>query len=263
MSVVTKYEPGTPCWIELATPDVDAAKAFYTAMFGWEYTIGGAETSFYVMPQLEGHDVAGMMAQGDDERAQGVPPMWRTYVSVESADEVAARVPELGGTLLAPAFDVMDFGRSTVFLDAEGAFLAAWEPKTHIGSAIVNQPGAFGWSELASRDPDTAKAFYTALFGWTTRDASSEEGAQYTEFLVGERSVAGLLPITSRMGDMPAAWTVYFEVDDCGAAIEHATSNGGDVYFGPMEVPDVGQFAVLGDPQGAAFAVIKTDAPAA
>jgi hypothetical protein len=258
MSVVTKYEPGTPCWIELATTDVDAAKTFYAAVFGWDYNVGDEETGFYTMPQLQGRDVAGMMAQGDEERAQGVPPMWRSYVSVESADATSAKVAELGGTVLAPPFDVMDFGRMGIFLDPEGAFIAAWESKSHIGSGIVNEPGAFGWSELATRDPAKAKAFYTALFGWTARDTDPSTGMQYTEWLVGERSVAGMLPMTPEMGGMPPSWTVYFNVEDCDAAVKRVTENGGALFFGPQDIPSVGRFAVVADPQGAVFAVIKT-----
>jgi hypothetical protein len=258
MPIVTKYEPGTPCWVELATTDVAAAKTFYTTLFGWDYDEGGEETGFYVTPRLKGSDVAGMMARGEDERAQGVPPMWRTYVCVESADDAAAKVTELGGTVLAPPFDVMDLGRVSVFLDTEGALISAWEPKQHHGSGIVNEPGAWGWSELATRDPEKAKAFYTALFGWNAHDSDPSAGMVYTEWQVGDRSVGGMLKITAEMGEMPPSWSVYFQVDDCDATVERAKANGGALFFGPEDIPTVGRFAVLADPQGAIFQVITT-----
>jgi len=211
------------------------------------------------MPQLKGRDVAGMMTQGDEERAQGVPPMWRTYVNVASADATAKKVAELGGTVLAEPFDVMDFGRMGVFFDTEGAFIAAWEAKSHIGAGIVNEPGAFCWSELITRAPDTAKAFYTDLFGWSTRAGSADADMDYTEWRLGDRTVGGMLRMTPEMGDMPPCWTTYFAVDDTDAAVATATGGGGTVFVPPTDIPTGGRFAVLADPRGAVFAIIKMD----
>jgi predicted enzyme related to lactoylglutathione lyase len=252
MSTVTKYEPGTPCWVELATPDLDAAKPFYTALFGWDYAVGPEETAFYTMPQLAGQNVAGMMTQGEDEKAQGVPPMWRTYVSVKSADETMKKVAGLGGTVLMEPFDVMDVGRMAAFLDTENAMLAVWQPKEHVGAGIVNETGTFGWSELTTRDPDGAKKFYSGLFGWGT-----EDHPDYYEWQVNDRAVGGMLPMTPEMGDMPPCWTTYFMVDDTDAIAKTVKAEGGAVFVEPRDIPDVGRFAVVADPQGAMFAIIK------
>lgn len=251
MPKVTSYEPGTPCWVELATPDLDAAKTFYTALFGWDYEAGPEETNFYTMPQLQGASVAGMMTQGEEERAQGVPPMWRTYVSVASADDTASKVAGLGGTVIAEPFDVMDVGRMGVFLDPEQAMFAVWQPKQHVGAGIVNETSAFCWSELTTNDIEGAKRFYSGLFGWGT-DGSPE----YTEWKVGDRVVGGMLPITPEMAGVPPCWTTYFMVDDCDATAAAAAANGGSVFVEPRDIPDVGRFAVVADPQGAVFAVI-------
>jgi hypothetical protein len=255
MSTVTSYAPGTPCWVELATSDIDAAKAFYAALFGWEYEVGPEESGFYTMPRLEDATVAGMMTQGDEERAQGVPPMWRTYMSVANADDTASRVTGLGGTVLAEPFDVMDVGRMGVFLDPEQAMFAIWEPKQHIGAGIVNETGAFSWSELTTNDAEAAKRFYCGLFGWGT-----DESPDYTGWKVGDRVVGGMLPITSEMAGVPPCWTTYFMVDDCDATAATVKAKGGSVFVEPRDIPDVGRFAVVADPQGAVFAVITMSA---
>ena len=212
MSEIDRYAPGTPCWIELATTDVDAARDFYTALFGWNYEVAGPEADNYVIPQVKGRAVAGMITLSDDEHTQGIPAHWRTYVSVANADDVAARAKGLGATVVMEAFDVMDLGRMCALLDPEGAFIAAWEPKSLVGAGIANEAGTSCWNELNTRDPDRAAAFYSSLFGWTA--SPSEMDAEYTEWQVDGRSVAGMMRITPEMGDVPPNWLVYFVCDD-------------------------------------------------
>ena len=199
------------------------------------------------MPRLNDATVAGMMTQGDQERAQGVPPMWRTYVSVASADDTAAKVAGLGGTVVAEPFDVLDVGRMAVFLDPEQALVAAAAPQ-HVGAGIVDDPGAYCWSELITRDLAEPEVLH-GLFGWEADDTPG-----YTEWKVDDRAVGGMLPITPEMGGMPPCWTTYFAVDDCDASADRdATGRGARR---PRDIPDVGRFAVVADPQGAVFAII-------
>ena len=259
MSEIDSYAPGTPCWVELATSDIDAARTFYTGVFGWDYEVAGPEAGNYVIPQVKGRAVAGMMTQGDEERAQGIPPHWRTYVSVASADDTAARARDLGGTVVMESFDVMDLGRMCGLIDPEGAFIAAWQPKTHLGAGIANEPGTYCWSELCSRDLERSKAFYSGLFGWS---AKASEGMDYTEWQVDGRSVGGLMEITSEMGDVPPSWLAYFACDDTDQVCAKATQAGGALFVPPTDIPP-GRFAVVADHQGAVFAVIAmTQQPA-
>lgn len=252
MSEIDTYTPGTPCWVELATTDMDESRAFYTGLFGWDYEVAGPEAGNYVIPQLKGRAVAGMMTMSDEERAQGIPPHWRTYVSVANADDTAARAKDLGGTVVMEAFDVMDLGRMCAIIDPEGAFIAAWQPKAHVGAGIVYEPGTFGWAELCSRDLERSKSFYSGLFGWT---AKASEGMDYTEWQVGGNSVGGLMAITPEMGEVPPSWLVYFVCDDTDGVCAKATQRGGAVSVPPTDIPP-GRFAVAADPQGAVFAVI-------
>jgi predicted enzyme related to lactoylglutathione lyase len=258
MPEMTKYEPGTPCWIELSTTDLDSAKKFYGAVLGWnDYDVAGPEAGNYTMPKIKEKPVAGMMTQMDDEKAMGVPPHWNTYVRVKSADDTAKTAKELGATVVVEPMDVLDVGRMCVILDPEGAAICAWEPKAHPGAGIWREPGSFAWSELHTKDKDKAKSFYTALFGWGAQEHA--EPMPYTEWQVGGESVGGMMQITPEMGPMPPNWLTYFEVADADDTVAKANKAGGNTLMGPHDIPDVGRFAVLADPQGAVFAVIKSE----
>ena len=253
MAEFTSHAPGTFSWPELATTDQKAAVTFYRAILGWdvnEQPIGPTET--YSMFTMRGKEVAAAYTMRAEERQHGAPPHWNAYVTVKSADESAARAQELGGKLLAPAFDVMDAGRMAVLQDPQGAVFQVWQPNKHIGAKILSEPGALGWTELLTTDTGAATQFYTSLFGWTPKVSP-----EYTEFSVGTTPGAGMMTIDPKWGSVPPNWMPYFQVNDCDATAKNVTELGGRVMMGPNDIPDVGRFAVLADPQGAAFAVIK------
>ena len=256
MPTTTEFAPGTPCWVDLSTSDLDAARGFYGTVLGWnDFEVAPAEAGYYTMALVDGQRVAGMMTASDDERAMAVPPHWNTYVCTTSADDSAERARELGGAVVAGPFDVLDVGRMAVVLDREGAAISVWEPRAHPGFGLLRQPGAFTWVQLGSRDPEQAKAFYTELFGW--KPEVHTEPMPYTEWKVNGTPVAGMLEITPDMGPMPVSWQVFFEVSDPDGAVDQAKQAGGAVYVEPMDVP-AGRFGTLGDPQGAVFSVMKS-----
>lgn len=258
MSERTSYEPGTPCWIDLGTPDQDAAGEFYGALFGWtlEEDENAEQTGGYRTAQLHGTAVAGVMKL----MQEGQPPAWLTYVSVEDADAVAARAREAGGNTIVEPMDVLDYGRMAVLADPTGAVFGLWQPGRHIGAGRVNESGAFGWSEINTRDPEAAKAFYGDVFGWSFEDKEFEGTGTYTTISVGGSSVGGLIDISDRVpAEVPAHWLVYFGVDDIDATLERVKEGGGQIPFGPMTIGEVGQIAVVQDPWGAGFAVIQPD----
>jgi predicted enzyme related to lactoylglutathione lyase len=242
----TSYRPGTFSWAELLTSDADAAKAFYTSVFGWEYRdnpLGDGQV--YSTALRDGKDVGALYASEQ-------PPHWNCYVTVESADAVAARAGELGATVAAEAFDVMDVGRMAVIVDPVGAALCLWEPKTHIGATLVNAPGALTWNDLITPDPADSARFYGDLFGWTTEEIPGANG--YRVIKNGERTNGGMMPLDPRMGTTPPNWMPYFGHEDIDRLLGEVGGLGGQVFNGPMRMPQ-GSIAVLGDPQGAAFAV--------
>jgi predicted enzyme related to lactoylglutathione lyase len=255
MPTKTEYTPGTPSWVDLATTDPTAARDFYGALFGWTFdeqpTDGGGAP--YTLAFLNGQVAAGLMAQTPEMRDAGAPPMWSTYVTVADADATTGKVEAAGGSVFSPAFDVMDAGRMSVIADPTGAVLCTWQPKNHPGAAVVNEPGAFSWNELLTPDVDRAAAFYRDLFGWTARTQSMGP-MTYTEFLLGEASIAGAQP--PPMEGIPPVWTVYFTVANTDQTLENATGRGAQVLVPATDIPP-GRFAVLTDPHGAAFNIIQ------
>jgi uncharacterized protein len=247
----TQHAPGTFSWVDLSTTDQEAAKAFYAALFGWESEdLPVDENTSYSMQQKDGKNVAAIAPQPPQQREAGAPPTWNSYVTVESADAAVEKAKELGGNVHAPAFDVMDAGRMGVIQGPEGAFFMVWEPKQNIGANLVNAPGALCWNELASPDLDASKAFYSGLFGW---DIKPFEGSPmpYFSIMNNGRSNGGMRD--PQEGE-PPNWLVYFAVDDVDAALAKVEELGGNKLAGPIDM-DFARFAVVSDPQGAAFAI--------
>ncbi len=263
MSKVKSYEPGTPCWVDLPSADIEASARFYGDLLGWEVPEqpNSAEMGGYRRAQLEGDDVAGMMPL----MQEGQPQVWSTYVSVADADATLAKVREAGGNVMFEPMDVMGLGKMAVFSDPGGAVIGIWQPGTFAGAARVNEPGAFCWNELGTRDPEGAKAFYNAVFGWTTRESDIERTddapgpTKYVEFLRADgHDVGGMIDITGMLPDeVPAHWLVYFAVEDADAAAEKVKAAGGDLRFGPVTIK-AGRFAIVTEPNAptAAFGVI-------
>lgn len=247
------YAPGTPSWADIGT-DVEAAKAFYGELFGWDTEDAGPpeETGGYGFFLKNGKTVAGYGPQQNPG-----PPFWATYVTVADADETAAKVKEKGGQVVMDPMDVMTAGRMAVFQDPSGAFFSIWAPTEHIGAQLVNEPGSLCWNELNTRELDGAKAFYGAIFGWECVTQEMGPAMSYTEIKLGGNTVAGMMDMTGRVPDMvPAHWLVYFAVDDTDATVAQAQELGGAVMVPPTDIPP-GRFAVIADDKGATFAVLK------
>jgi predicted enzyme related to lactoylglutathione lyase len=251
MAEFTEYAPGTPSWVDIGVHDVEAAVAFYGKLFGWTVPEAAPDGGGYRMALLRDKAVAGIGPAQDPG-----PPRWTTYVAVADVDATTAAVKEAGGTVLLQPMDVLTAGRMAVFADPTGAVCSVWQAGEHKGSQLANEPGSFTWTELETRDPETAAAFYGAVFGW--KGETTTEPMPYTTFMLDEQPKAGMMDITGRVPDeVPNHWLVYFAVDDCDATVEATTKAGGQTFAGPFDIPNMGRFAVLGDPQGAVFAVIK------
>jgi uncharacterized protein len=238
----TSYPPGTFSWAELATSDADAAKAFYTQLFGWEYEDNPVpDDQVYSMARRDGHHVAALFSSDQ-------PPHWNCYVTVTSADETAQAAKDNGGAVMAEPFDVMEVGRMAVIADPAGAALCLWEPRAHIGATLVNTPGSMTWNDLLTPDPEGAAEFYGKLFGWTTEEIPDAGG--YRTIRNGDRMNGGIMPNQ----DGPPNWLPYFGHEDVDRLVGEIEGLGGTLHNGPVRMPQ-GSIAVLGDPQGAVFAV--------
>jgi uncharacterized protein len=248
----TQYTPGTFCWSELMTPDQTAAKEFYGGLFGWEaQDMPVGEGAVYSMMQLDGKNVAAIAPQPQQQRDAGAPPVWGSYISVESADAAVERTKELGGSAHAPAFDVMEAGRMAVMQDPQGAYFMVWQPGAHFGAALVNAPGALVWNELSSPDLDASSAFYSGLFGW---EIAPFEGSPtlYLSIKNGGASNGGMRELSPP--GVPPHWLVYFGVQDIDAGLAKAQELGGTKLAGPIDI-QMAKIAVVKDPQGALFAL--------
>ncbi|UCF19169.1 MAG: VOC family protein [Gemmatimonadota bacterium] len=257
MPEMTEYPHGTFCWVDLATSDAEGAKHFYSQLFDWNAHDLPTVTGTYTMFDRGGKRVSAMYTLSDEMREQGVPPHWMSYLSVRHADECADMATRLGGTVLAPPYDVMEAGRMALVQDPTGAVFAVWQPKQHHGAGLVNEPGSLCWNELYTKDLEAAARFYAALVGWAPKKSTGAAGQEYTEFHSGDRLAAGMIEIQDDWGVMPPNWAVYFAVADCEAALEKAKTLGGRVEVPAMDIEGVGRFAFLQDPQGAYFAVIE------
>jgi predicted enzyme related to lactoylglutathione lyase len=245
MSERNGFQHGVPCWVDTWQEEVPAD--FYSGVFGWQAQVGDGYTLF----THRGLDVAGAGTRA------GATPAWTTYVWVDDADAVAERAVEAGGSLVAEPFDSLDGGRMALIADPPGAVLGVWTLGEHRGARVVNEPGAWAMSALSTPDVDGAKAFYGAVFGWTTSDFGGATMWHLPGFFGGEPSqpvardvVAVLVP-----GEQ-AAWNVDFWADDVDAAAERAVALGGAVLSPPADDP-IGRSAVLADPAGAVFGVSR------
>jgi uncharacterized protein len=261
MGTRAKYEPGTFCWVDLSTPDPDAAKRFYGELLGWEYDDQPVDGGVYSMARRYGADVAAIFDQEAEERAQGVPPHWNNYVSTDDADGAAARAQELGGAVLAEPFDVFDSGRIAVLSDPAGAVFCVWQPRDHIGAGHVNSVGCLTWNDLSTNDAEGAKAFYSELFGWDFEAVDTGGGPPYwTVRHAGAASginggMRELSPEETGAG-VPPNWMPYFTVESVPETIERAKASGGEALFGPAAI-GAGTIAVLKDPTSAVFSVFE------
>ena len=248
------YPPGTPSWVDLGSPDVDASARFYGDLFGWDTTEPGPveETGGYRMFLQRGKMVAGL----GPLMQEGQPPAWTTYVATDSADDTAAKVDAAGGQVFMPPFDVMDAGRMTVLADPAGAVFGVWQAGRHRGAELANEPGSLCWNELLTRDVDGAKRFYNAVFGWEGATDPGSGAAEFTEWKLDGRTIGGMSNMADRLPpEVPPHWGVVFAVEDTDAAASRARELGATVQVEPTDIP-VGRFAVLADPQGATFTVI-------
>ena len=248
---MTSYEPGTPSWVDIGVPDMEAAIAFYGALFGWTFDEADEAAGGYRQARKDGASVAGFGPQ----MSPG-PPFWSTYVATASADDTTTKVDAAGGAVIMAPMDVMDVGRMAIYTDDAGAFFSVWQAGTHPGAGRVNEPGSFCWNELMTREPEQAKAFYAKVFGWGATDNPMGPDEVYTEWQLDGRSIGGMMRLGEQFpAEVPNNWLVYFAVEDADAAAEKVTELGGGIQMPPFDSP-AGRIAIVKDTAGAVFGVI-------
>jgi predicted enzyme related to lactoylglutathione lyase len=252
MTRKTSWSPGEALWVDLSTPDLDASRAFYGGLFGWEAEPGDPAFGGYTSFALGGRKVAGVMPLMSPDQ----PTTWTCYLCSDDADKTTGLVEQGGGAVLVPPMDVADLGRMAVYADPVGAVFGIWQPGAHPGAELVEEEGTLAWVELATRDQAAAQAFYETVFGWTARAS-----ADYTELQLAGSSVAGCMDVPPGVPEeVPSYWMPYFAAADPQAQGERVVELGGTVVAPRMDFPG-GRFLVAQDLHGAVFGLLDVREP--
>lgn len=250
---------GAPCWADLSTPDLAGAQRFYAALLGWTFDEADAKMGYYTNCRKDGRRVAGMAPKHPD---QDLPTAWSVYLQSSAIDETARKTVEAGGRLMMPPMDIPGSGRMMYGFDPTRAAFGVWQPGDHRGAELTDAPGAMCWHELNTRDGGAADEFYRGLFGYEVEQIGDGAGFDYAVWKLDGRVLCGRMQMTSEYGDLPPHWMTYFAVEDCDASAEQIKALGGKVLQGPFDSP-YGRIAVVTDPYGAVFSIIKMSPPAA
>jgi predicted enzyme related to lactoylglutathione lyase len=243
-----------PVWIDLASSDPSASHRFYSSLFGWDVEVSpDPQYGGYALAKIGGKDVAGIGPKQTPE----APDAWMIYIGTADLDELSRRAAQAGGTVVSQPFAVGDQGRMAVFQDPSGAFISGWESQAMRGFQ-TDAPGALGWIELNARGVDRAIPFYERVFGWT--HTTSDMGAgqpPYHQFTLDGENVAGAWEMNPMVpAEVPSYWMAYFGVDDVDRSYRKAIDAGGREMLPPRDFPG-GRFAIVSDPQGASFGLLK------
>jgi predicted enzyme related to lactoylglutathione lyase len=245
----TPWPAGTPCWVDLAAPDLTVATEFYGAVIGWSFVDSGEEFGHYTIAQTGGRAAAAI----GPVMQEGQPSVWTVYLATDDADATAKLITEHGGTLLFDPMDIPGNGRMAIALDPSGGAFGIWQSQGMIGAGIVNEPGSLTWTDARLTDVEAGKRFYADVFGYTYEPVPGAPES-YATFQVGGETAGGIGGMEEGPDGMPAHWLSYFSVADVDTAVEAATARGGRVLM-PAEDTPFGRMGVLSDPFGATFAL--------
>ena len=240
---------GTFVWHDQVSSDPAKAQEFYTQLFGWGTEVFQPGETNYPMISVGGQTHGGFSTATEG----APPPHWLSHVLVENVDETIEKANAASGSVAAGPFDMEDVGRMAVITDPQGAHLGIYQQHGE-GS---DSGGVFVWDELGTTDADAAQRFYEEVFGWTTADMGQEFGGYRIFDRPGGtgQGHAGIMKLQDP--SVPPMWIPYVGVEDTDSTAAKATELGATVIVGPMDVPTVGRFAVVQDPQGAVFGIIR------
>ncbi|CAN5206171.1 VOC family protein [soil metagenome] len=238
---------GAPIWIDLATSDLDRAKEFYGAVFGWTFQSSGPEYGGYVTAAKDSRVVAGLMANDPQWNS---PDGWTTYLHTPDIAATVETITAAGGQCCSGAMAIPAKGTMAIFNDAAGALTGLWQPGGHDGFEVTGCAGSPAWFQLTTADYRRALDFYRTVFGIDTHVESDTPEFRYTNAIFD--GVPGFGVMDGAAFDGPSQWTVFLAADDVDKALEVAVDQGGAVVRGAEDTP-YGRLAAVTDPTGAAF----------
>jgi len=243
---------GTPCWADAMFADVEAAKTFYGTALGWTFGEASSEYGNYTQAYSDGKAVAAVVPPMPGQETHSA---WCLYLASPDVAATAAKIRAAGGQVVMDPMQVGEFGSMLIATDPGGVVFGVWQAGTHEGFEKSGEPGSYCWSEVFTREPGKANAFFPAVFPYKAQKLADEH-VDYTVYGLDDQPAMGCMAMTDDVpAEVPSFLNVYFAVDDCDAAVAPATGAGGTLVFGPMDSP-FGRFASITDPAGAAFAVI-------
>lgn len=252
-----KLTAGNFCWIDIATPDPDKARAFYQKIFNWNYSDspmpdGG---NYTIISTADGDGVGGLFQMPDEMINAGVPPHINNYIAVVNADNFVKKAKELGAAVKMAPCDVFDYGRMAILSDPTGATFSLWQYKTDNDECTMasrETHGMYCWQELMTTNVEQATNFYKQLFGWnyTKMDV---ENVDYTLIKNQGYDIGGIMMLPPDMKRTPSHWSTYFTVTNIDETIKVIRNNGGDVIMGPQDIPKTGRFAICKAPDHTVF----------
>ncbi len=263
------YPHGLFSWADVSSPDPAAATEFYSALFGWESAeqLDPEGNYIYTMFSIGGKATAGLGPQ--PEMMKGMPPIWSSYITVDSVDDTVAKATAAGGNVIVPAMDVMESGRMAFVADPGGAVFGLWQPGTHRGADLLLGPGTLAWNDLATGNTDAAEAFYGEVFPWDFKQMPAADASAPMNYwtihmdtkVPGDGDMdddfnGGMIAMDENWpAEIPPHWMVYFRVTDTDAAAAKIKELGGNISVEPFDTP-AGKIAVVNDPQGGTFSII-------
>jgi predicted enzyme related to lactoylglutathione lyase len=258
MPTIDKHPHGSFCWMELSTTDQNAAKQFYSALFGWQpadFPMGPSEV--YTIFRSQGRDCSAACTLRKDLIDHGVPPHWMLYIATDNVDDSTRRAGELGARIMAGPFDVGESGRMSVIQDPTGAHFCLWQGKGTAGIGIAGEQNTFCWADLNPHDRAAAQKFYSGLFGWTFDAGEGKDASGYLHIANSGQMIGGMPPSEHLPKEVPPHWLLYYLTDNCAALTARATGLGASVCVPIMTIENTGVISILNDPQGAGFALFE------
>lgn len=261
MTTQARPTTGEFCWMDLNTTDPEAAADFYRSLFGWrmrpwptQSAAEGEAAGGYRQITYDDKVIGGAMALPD---GQGMPS-WNVFFAVDDADAAGEGIKRAGGNLLVGPTTAPGGGRVAFFTDAAGAHCGVVESGGGVGIECAMQPNTVCWVEAGSRDTEATRAFYADLFDWRFEELPPGAGADgYSLIHNRDRNFGGMIEMDDKFpAGVGSYWMIYIGVEDLDSTLAAVKREGGQLGFGPIEIPD-GTFAVVSDPQGAHFAVIQ------
>jgi len=243
--------PGKFVWFEHVSTDVAKARAFYGQLFGWNIEGMPMEDQTYYMIHNGGTGIGGFRTA-----EAGEPNHWISYMSVDDTDSRFKLALANGAKAVLPPEDFGTMGRGAAIADPTGASVCLWANTTDDEADPQTTPfGNWYWNELWTTDAERALAFYESSFGYTHDVMDMGDQGSYFVLNASGKPRGGIFQ--SPDAQVPPMWLPYVHVEDCDASAARAGELGAKVFMPATDVPGVGRFAAMFDPQGAAIAIIR------